>query len=74
VPPDPARTAARPVEFLSVAEFLADEPACRTFWELVNSQFRTRSKFLAVWAGVRFVALTRDDDGAADGSSSSTRR
>jgi ribosomal protein S18 acetylase RimI-like enzyme len=56
-----------PVEFVSVTEFLADEPACRTLWELVATQFRTRSKFLTVWSGVRFVALHRDDDGAADG-------
>ena len=65
--PDRPRAAGRPVEFLSAAEFLADEPACRTFWELLTTQFRTRSKFLAVWAGVRFVAVSRDPDGAADG-------
>jgi GNAT superfamily N-acetyltransferase len=65
--PDRPRPAGRPVEFLSAAEFLADEPACRALWELVSTQFRTRSKFLAVWAGVRFVAVSRDGDGAADG-------
>ena len=61
------RTPAMPVEFLSVAEFLAEEAACRVFWELVSTQFRTRSKFLAVWSGVRFVALHRDEKGDADG-------
>ena len=56
-----------PVEFLTAAEFLADEPACKQLWELVTTQFRTRSKFLAVWAGVRFVCLHRAADGSADG-------
>ena len=36
-------------------------------WELVSTQFRTRSKFLAVWSGVRFVAVHRDAQGEADG-------
>lgn len=77
MPPDPdlyylcrpagVRPAGRAVEFVTAAELLADEPACRTLWELVDTQFRTRSKFLAVWPGVRFVAVSRDDDGAADG-------
>lgn len=61
------RTAALPVEFRSAAEFLADEQACRVLWELVSTQFRTRSKFLAIWAGVRFVAVHRAADGSADG-------
>jgi GNAT superfamily N-acetyltransferase len=65
--PADERPVALPVEFLPVTEFLADEPACRQLWELVTTQFRTRSKFLAVWAGVRFVAVHRDDRGAADG-------
>jgi GNAT superfamily N-acetyltransferase len=56
-----------PVEFLAVPEFLADEPACKQLWELVSTQFRTRSKFLAIWAGVRFVCLHRAADGSADG-------
>jgi GNAT superfamily N-acetyltransferase len=58
---------ARPIEFLTVQEFVADEPACQRLWELVSTQFRTRGKFLAVWPGVRFVALHRNADGAADG-------
>jgi len=65
--PTEARRPALPVEFLPVAEFLADEPACALLWELVATQFRTRSKFLAVWAGVRFVALHRDEHGEPDG-------
>jgi GNAT superfamily N-acetyltransferase len=58
---------ARPVEFLTVQEFIADEPACKRLWDLVSTQFRTRGKFLAVWSGVRFVALHRAADGTADG-------
>ena len=64
-------TAVRPVshaiEFLTAQEFLADEPACKRLWELVSTQFRTRGKFLAVWPGVRFVAVHRDSTGRADG-------
>jgi ribosomal protein S18 acetylase RimI-like enzyme len=48
------------VEFLPVQEFLRDEQVCRELWELVASQFRTRSKFLTIWQSVRFVALLRD--------------
>jgi GNAT superfamily N-acetyltransferase len=65
--PTGPRRPATPVEFLSIGEFLAEEAACRTLWELVSTQFRTRSKFLAVWPGVRFVALHRDGNGNADG-------
>jgi GNAT superfamily N-acetyltransferase len=65
--PSEAHPTTHAVEFLSAAEFLADEPACAMLWELVSTQFRTRSKFLAIWAGVRFVAVHRDPDGAADG-------
>ena len=65
--PTEPRPAALPVEFLSVNEFLADEPACRVLWELISSQFRTRAKFLAVWSGVKFVAIHRDDEGLPDG-------
>ncbi len=55
------------VEFLALPEFLADESACRTLWELLDTQFRTRSKFLSIWPSVRFVCLHRDGDGHADG-------
>jgi ribosomal protein S18 acetylase RimI-like enzyme len=47
-------------EFLTVQDFLADEAACKAFWELMTTQFRTRSKFLAVWPDVRFVTLIRE--------------
>lgn len=55
-----------PVEFQAVQEFLADEPACRALWDLVAGQFRTRSKFLAIWRCVSFVALHRGADGVPD--------
>ncbi len=51
------------VDFLPVREFLADEPACKTFWDLIDTQFRTRSKFLAIWPCVSFVAVARNPDG-----------
>jgi GNAT superfamily N-acetyltransferase len=65
--PTEPRSAALPIEFLSLSEFLADEPACRVLWELISTQFRTRGKFLAVWSGVQFVAVHRDEAGCADG-------
>ena len=61
------RPLTRPVEFLSVQEFLADEPACRALWDYATSQFRTRGKFLTIWQTVRYVALHRDAAGQADG-------
>ncbi|QEG26174.1 Acetyltransferase (GNAT) family protein [Gemmata obscuriglobus] len=65
--PSALRPATHVIDFITAQELLADEPACQTLWELVSTQFRTRSKFLAVWAGARFVALHRDADGRADG-------
>ena len=65
--PTALRPVARVIEFLTAQEFLADEPAAKRLWDLVHTQFRTRSKFLAVWSGVRFVAVHRDVDGSADG-------
>jgi GNAT superfamily N-acetyltransferase len=65
--PSAPRPVSATVGFLPVQEFLADEPACKQLWELVSTQFRTRGKFLAVWSSVRFVAVSRDPDGAADG-------
>ncbi len=59
--------ASLPTEFVAVTEFLADEPACKMLWELLETQFRTRSKFLAIWRAVSFVALHRDGDGVLDG-------
>ena len=55
------------VEFLSLTEFLADEAACKTLWELISTQFRTRSKFLAIWPSVRFVCVHRNAESQADG-------
>ena len=55
------------VEFVSVQEFLADEPACQILWDLLTTQFHTRSKFLAIWPCVRYVAVHRAPDGSADG-------
>src|SRR4051812_14694889 len=58
---------AHPIEFVPITDFLADEPACKQLWDLVTTQFRTRNKFLTIWPSVRFVAVSRDPDGAADG-------
>jgi ribosomal protein S18 acetylase RimI-like enzyme len=55
------------VDFCTVQEFVADEPACKLLWDLVGSQFRTRSKFLTIWQNVRYVAVCRSSDGAIDG-------
>ncbi len=65
--PTALRAVAHSIDFLTAQEFVADEPACKKLWELVSTQFRTRGKFLAVWAGVRFVAVHRDPAGRADG-------
>ena len=65
--PTALRPVARAIEFATTQEFVADEPACKRLWDLVSTQFRTRGKFLAVWSGVRFVAVHRDANGTADG-------
>ena len=65
--PTEARAPTLPIAFQPVSEFLQDEPACKTLWELVSTQFRTRSKFLAIWSGVRYVAVHRNAEGSADG-------
>ena len=65
--PTGLRPVAHAINFVTAQELVADEPACQRLWELVSTQFRTRGKFLAVWAGVRFVAVHRDPDGRADG-------
>jgi ribosomal protein S18 acetylase RimI-like enzyme len=36
-------------------------------WQLVASQFNTRSKFLAIWRCTSFVALHRNEGGSLDG-------
>lgn len=59
----PAPRAASPhVEILPVPDFLQDESACRALWELLDTQFRTRSKFLAIWSAVRYVVVYRTGD------------
>ena len=55
------------VQFASVTDFLADEAACKVLWQLIDGQFRTRSKFLAIWRCASFVAVHRNADGSADG-------
>ncbi|HUR55016.1 MAG TPA: GNAT family N-acetyltransferase [Gemmataceae bacterium] len=65
--PSGVRPVAGLVDFVPVCEFLADESACKLLWDLVSTQFRTRGKFLAIWTGVKFVAVHRDPEGAADG-------
>jgi GNAT superfamily N-acetyltransferase len=65
--PSAPQTPGLPVAFLPISEFLQDEPACKLLWDLMTTQFRTRSKFLAIWSGVRYVALHRDSQGGADG-------
>ncbi len=56
-----------PIEFVTVQEFLTDEGACKTVWDMLSEQFRTRGKFLAVWPCVRFVAYHRDETSRIDG-------
>ena len=65
--PTNVRPVGLPVEFLTVQEFLADELCCVTVWEMIGQQFHTRSKFLAIWRGVRYVAVHRDAAGRVDG-------
>ena len=65
--PTEAGPAPDDVEFVSIAEFLADEPACKMLWELIDTQFRTRSKFLAIWRCVSYLCVHRDLDGVLDG-------
>ena len=45
------------IDFLPVTQFLEDEETCKEIWELLCCQFKTRSKFLAIWQSVRFVAV-----------------
>jgi len=55
------------IEFATVPDFLTQEPAVRMLWELIDTQFQTRSKFLAIWRTVSFVAWHRDSEGQLDG-------
>ena len=36
-------------------------------WELVDTQFRTRSKFLAIWRTASLIVAHRDSEGSVDG-------
>ena len=49
----------RPVEFLTVQEAVADESLCSALWHFISTAFRTRSKFLAIWPNVRYLAVDR---------------
>lgn len=60
--PTEMRPVSQPVEFTSVNQFLEDEGACKTLWEMISKHFRTRSKFLSIWPSVRFVAVHRRGD------------
>jgi ribosomal protein S18 acetylase RimI-like enzyme len=44
------------IDFLPVTQFLEDEESCAALWGMLDGSFKTRSKFLAVWPSVRFVA------------------
>jgi ribosomal protein S18 acetylase RimI-like enzyme len=55
--PTATRPVAQPVEFLPVGDFLEREEDCKALWELVTRNFKTRSKFLTIWSGVRYVAV-----------------
>lgn len=55
------------IQFVAMSEFLADEPACKVLWQLVATQFNTRSKFLAIWRCASFVAIHRNAEGSLDG-------
>jgi ribosomal protein S18 acetylase RimI-like enzyme len=54
--PSALRPVDHAIEFLTGAEFLEDEATCRGVWDTISSQFKTRSKFLAIWPSVRYVA------------------
>src|SRR5262245_39800222 len=60
--PGERRPASANVEIISVQDFLENEDDCRSLWQLIDSQFRTRSKFLSIWPAVRFVAVHRTGD------------
>jgi GNAT superfamily N-acetyltransferase len=58
--PDRTHVVARPVEFRPIDQVLGDESLCTAIWDLVTEHFHTRSKFLAIWPSVRFVAICRN--------------
>jgi ribosomal protein S18 acetylase RimI-like enzyme len=59
--PTAARSVDHAIEFLTAAEFLEDETACRDVWDSITTHFKTRSKFLAIWPSVRYVAVHHRD-------------
>lgn len=65
----PTSAQAQPLmgEFVTTQEFLTDEMSSKELWTLIHEQFRTRSKFLAIWQNVKFIAIHRDNNGLADG-------
>lgn len=50
------------IEFMALDQFLHDEPACRALWDLIDRNFKTRSKFLATWPSVRYLAVYYQND------------
>ncbi len=54
--PTAPRPVSRPVDFLPVVQVLEEEDTCKVMWELLHANFKTRSKFLAIWPSVRYVA------------------
>ncbi len=61
--PRASRPVSHPIEFVPTSRFLEEEPLCKQLWELISTQFRTRSTFLQIWQSVRFVALYRHEGG-----------
>ena len=59
--PSSRRPVAHAVEFLTADEILEDEATCRSVWDTITTQFKTRSKFLAIWPSVRYVATHHRD-------------
>lgn len=51
------RPVVHPIEFMTLDQFLHDEPACRALWDLLHRNFKTRGKFLAIWPCVRYLAV-----------------
>lgn len=60
--PTATRAVTQPIDFLPVQQFLEEDALCQQMWDLMHANFKTRSKFLAIWPAVRFVALHRRGD------------
>ena len=65
--PTDVQTVHLSIDIVPIEELLLDDAACQRLWTMIESQFRTRSKFLAVWRTASFVALHRDDVHDVDG-------